>query len=295
MPFLAGFITPQDYGAAGNGTGDDLAAIQAAINAAATTGAVVLFPPGVYQTSNSVVLKTGATILGSHVTGWPGRFPTSLCSIRPSSSFAGECAISILGADITGSGTNEGNVTISGIDLDGSSLPAGSVSGIHAQGQAMSVSLDHVTIKQFTHNGIHSNVGSGTLAPHDWFMDTVVCFQNSSFGFSMSMTDGYMNNCIASTNGSDGFLMGPFGSMAMQGCQALFNTGHGLNISGGTQVGNLSVSSFVTDRNGHVGVHLGPSSGTGSPSIIFSGLTCNRDGKNGNAGGGGYAGLSING
>lgn len=295
MPFLAGFITPQDYGAAGNGVQDDTAFFQAAINAAAANGSILLVPPGVYSTSAALVVKTGASILGSHATGWPGRFPTSLCSIKPNSSFTGESAISILGANITGSGSNEGNISISGIDLDGSSLPAGSVSGIHAQGQAMSVVLDHMTIKNFTHNGIHSNVGSGTLAPHDWFMDTVVSFGNASYGFSMSMTDGYMNNCIASTNGADGYLMGPFGSMAMQGCQALFNGGHGLNISGGTQVGNLSISAFVTDRNHSDGVHLGTSSGIGSPPIIISGLTCNRDGKNNNTGGGGFAGLSANG
>jgi hypothetical protein len=289
-------LNVKDHGVLGDGTTDDFTAIQALINtAAAIAGTEVYFPPGVYRTSNQITLKTGVTLRGTHATAWPGRFTTSLCSIRPTNTFLGECAISILGADITLSGTNEGNCAIYSLDLDGSALPAGSVSGIHAQGEAMSVVLRDVTVKNFTHNGIHTNIGTGTKAPHDWFMDSVVSFNNAGFGFSMSMTDGYMNNCIASTNGGDGYLMGPFGSLAMQGCQALFNTGNGFTTVGGTQVGNLTISSFVTDRNGHDGVHLGSSAGSGSGPIIISGLTCNRDGKNGNAGGGGYAGLAING
>lgn len=286
-----------DKGAKGDGTTDDLLAIQSAINtAAAAGGGTVYFPYGVYRTSDSLVLKSGVTLLGSHYTGWPGRFQTSLCAIKPTSTFAGECAISILGADITGASGNEGNVQIVNIDLDGSALPAGSVSGIHAQGEVMSVTLDHVAIKQFTHNGVHTNVGTlpgAVRAPHDWFMDTVIVFQCAGFGFSMSMTDGYMRDCIASTNGGDGYLMGPFGSLAMEGCQALFNGGNGLSLSGGTQVGNLTVSSFLTDRNQHDGIHLGTSTGIGSPPLIFSGITLNRDGKNGNLGGGGYAGFSA--
>lgn len=285
-------VNVKNHGALGNGTADDLAAIQAVINSA-TTGTVVFFPPGIYRISDSIVLKSGVMLLGSHYTAWPGRFQTSLCAIKPTATFAGECAISILGADITGASGNEGNVHISRIDLDGSALPAGSVSGIHAQGEAMSVTLDHVAIKQFTHNGVHTNTGTGTKAPHDWFMDTVIAFQNAGFGFSMSMTDGYMRDCIASTNGGDGYLMGPFGSLAMEGCQALFNGGNGLTIGGGTQVGNLTVANFVTDRNHSDGIHLGPSSGAGSPPLIFSGITCNRDGKNSNAGGGGFAGFSA--
>src|SRR5260221_82576 len=117
-------INVKNHGATGNAVTDDLAAIQAVINNAAA-GSIVYFPPGVYRISNSIVLKTGISLLGSHYTAWPGRFPTGLCVIKPTSTFSGECAISILGSDITGSPNNEGNVQITGIDLDGGALPAG--------------------------------------------------------------------------------------------------------------------------------------------------------------------------
>jgi hypothetical protein len=284
------------YGALGDGTTDDTVAIQAAIDAAAAAGGgTVYFPYGVYRTSNALVLKTGVTLRGVHSTAWANRFTTALCSLKATASFAGECLISMLGSDITGSGHNEGNCRIFDLELDGSAMSTGSVSGIHAQGEVLDVMLQRVMVRNMTHNGIHTNVGTGTKAPHDWSFDSVVAYQNAQFGFSMSMTDGYVRNCVATTNGSDGWFLGPFGSLTMDSCQALWNTNHGLTIGGGSQVGNLTVNSFLTDRNGHDGIHLGPSSGSGSPPFVLTGITLNRDGRNSKAGGAGYAGLRIDG
>lgn len=284
------------FGAGGDGVTDVIRPLQAAVDmASAAGGGVVNLNPGIYRTSDVLTMKKNVWLRGPMGTSWPGRFPTPVCAIKPLSTFAGECAVSMLGADITGGSGNQGNMIISDLDLDGSALPAGSVSGLHAQGEVMGVTLMRMAVKQFTHNGLHTNIGSGTRAPHDWFVDTVVTFQNSGFGFSMSMTDGYFRDCIASTNGGDGWLMGPFGSMAYVGCQALFNGGNGLTIAGGSQVGNLVVTDFVTDRNNFDGIHIGPSAGAGSPVFQFSGITCNRDGKNSNGGGGSFAGFKANG
>ncbi|MET9909698.1 glycosyl hydrolase family 28-related protein [Streptomyces sp. NPDC006476] len=293
---LLDWINVKQKGAKGDGTTDDTAAIQACIDAAAAAGGgTVYLPYGTYRISNSLTLKSKVTLRGTHSTAWVNRFPTSLCAIKPTSGFAGECAISMLGADITGSSGNEGNCRILDIELDGSALAAGSVSGIHAQGEVLDVILTRVMIKQFTHNGIHTNVGTGTKAPHDWYLDTVVTYQNASYGFSMSMTDGYFRNCIATTNGGDGWLLGPFGSLTFDCCQALWNTQHGLNIAGGTQVGNVALVGFLTDRNGHDGIHLGTSSGSGSPPIVITSASLNRDGRNSGSGGSAYAGLRIDG
>jgi hypothetical protein len=284
------------YNAAGNGVSDDRAALQAAIDAAsAAGGGTVYLPKGVYRISDSLILKTGVTLQGAHSITWPNRFTTPFCSIRPMFTFAGECAISILGNDITGAVGVEGNVRIFDLDIDGSAVNGGSVSGIHAQGHVLDVVLARVSIKQFSHNGIHTNVGGGMQPPHDWFMDSVVSYNNAGYGFSMSMTDGYIRNSIAAANGQDGWLMGPFGSLTFDSCQALFNGRHGLNVAGGTNVGNLTITGFLTDRNNRDGIHLGTSTGTGSPPIVMSGITCNRDGRNGNSGGGGYAGFRVEG
>ncbi|MFF9525369.1 glycosyl hydrolase family 28-related protein [Streptomyces achromogenes] len=293
------WLNVKRLGAKGDNVTDDLAAIQGAIDTAyAAGGGTVYFPYGAYRISNSIVLKPGVTLKGGHSPFWPFRFPAPLCTIRPTSSFAGEAAISILGKDAPGAASstvNQGNVRVMDLELDGSAMSGNSVSGIHAQGEALDVALSRVTIKYFTHNGIHTNVGSGTLAPHDWQMDSVVAYNNAGYGFSMSMTDGYIRDCVASSNGLDGWLVGPFGSLVVTGAQALWNNGHGFNIAGGTQVGNLALIGPLTDRNGKDGIHLGASSGSGSPPIVITGAALNRDGKNGGAGGGGYAGLAISG
>ena len=65
MSFLAGFITPQDFGAGGTGTTDDTAALQAAINAAnAAGGAVVYVPEGTYNFT-SLAWRSFAYLLGA--------------------------------------------------------------------------------------------------------------------------------------------------------------------------------------------------------------------------------------
>ena len=72
MPFLAGFVTPQDYGAKGDGVTDDTAAIQAAINAVFTGGGGTLFfPPATYAVT-PVSSTSAALVLNNGTTGYNG-------------------------------------------------------------------------------------------------------------------------------------------------------------------------------------------------------------------------------
>ncbi|HZF01480.1 MAG TPA: glycosyl hydrolase family 28-related protein [Methylomirabilota bacterium] len=55
------------YGATGNGTNDDTAAIQSALNAAGTNGGgVVYLPPGAYHLTNTLDVPKGVELLGSY-------------------------------------------------------------------------------------------------------------------------------------------------------------------------------------------------------------------------------------
>jgi len=58
-----GWVNVKDYGATGDGTTDDYAAITAAINATAE-GATVYFPPGTYMTGTTILLKPYRTYKG---------------------------------------------------------------------------------------------------------------------------------------------------------------------------------------------------------------------------------------
>jgi parallel beta-helix repeat protein len=60
-------VNVRSYGATGDGTTDDRAAILAAIAAVATAGGTVYFPPGDYYTSSAITVSadTGITLLGA--------------------------------------------------------------------------------------------------------------------------------------------------------------------------------------------------------------------------------------
>jgi polygalacturonase len=58
-------INVLDYGAVGNGVTNDRAAVQAAINAAPSTGAVVYLPPGTYRLSGALILKSNLILAGA--------------------------------------------------------------------------------------------------------------------------------------------------------------------------------------------------------------------------------------
>ncbi|MGH8245049.1 MAG: glycosyl hydrolase family 28-related protein, partial [Gammaproteobacteria bacterium] len=62
-------LNVRDYGARGNGVQDDTRAIQAAINAAPATGAIIYFPAGTYISNNfQVTNKNGLTFEGDGFT-----------------------------------------------------------------------------------------------------------------------------------------------------------------------------------------------------------------------------------
>lgn len=59
------FLNIKDYGAIGDGSTDDTAAIQAAINALPASGGCVFVPPGTYSISSSLSLSEGAELCGT--------------------------------------------------------------------------------------------------------------------------------------------------------------------------------------------------------------------------------------
>jgi hypothetical protein len=61
-------LSVKDFGAVGDGTTDDTAAVQSAINAVPASGGTVLFPAGTYALSATITLKSRVTLLGDHAT-----------------------------------------------------------------------------------------------------------------------------------------------------------------------------------------------------------------------------------
>lgn len=58
-------VKGREWGAVGNGTGNDGAIINAAITAASATGFQVWMPPGTYRTTEPIIIKNGVTLRGA--------------------------------------------------------------------------------------------------------------------------------------------------------------------------------------------------------------------------------------
>ncbi|CAG8001976.1 unnamed protein product [Penicillium nalgiovense] len=139
------FRNVKDYGAKGDGSTDDTAAINKAISSgdrcgkgcdsSTTTPAIVYFPPGTYVVSKPIVQYYYTQIVGDAV---------ELPIIKASAKFAGMAVIDADPYEDDGSNwyTNQNNFfrAIRNLVIDLTSVPAGSGAGIHWQvGQATSL------------------------------------------------------------------------------------------------------------------------------------------------------------
>ncbi|QHW29730.1 carbohydrate-binding protein [Paenibacillus rhizovicinus] len=67
LPANAISVKSSPYNAVGNGVADDTAAIQSAVNAAASLGKNVYFPPGTYNQSDKITVPSGVSVYGAGI------------------------------------------------------------------------------------------------------------------------------------------------------------------------------------------------------------------------------------
>lgn len=198
MPYLAGFITPQDYGAAGNGVADDTAAIQAALNAA-LAGSAVYMPTGTYVTSSPLTIPSYVTLRGAVRQGMYGQ-NTQASLLKVSSGFSGTAAILIDGTSSAKSGQ-----AIESLSLSGISLVSGSTAGITVLNNAQNVTISDVTVAKFPGAGVAFQFTSGSTFPTGGVLTRVTSWQNTGYGFDLYLTDAQFDRCMAFQNHSHGW------------------------------------------------------------------------------------------
>lgn len=158
LPLNAG-----DYGATGDGSTDDTAALQAAIDAAEATaiagggrGCVVYIPEGVYKTTAPLTIQMDNVSLVGAGKGTPlgdnagtGNPVTGGTIIRPSSAFSGDWIIDVGEPSPTHALSG---VCLTDFAIDGASLP-GVTGGIRYQAQR--AAIRDVTVARQTGDGIY--------------------------------------------------------------------------------------------------------------------------------------------
>lgn len=118
-------VNVKDFGALGDGTANDTASIQAAINAS-PTGAVLYFPAGVYMISATLLLKSRRTYRG------PGTSTAGDAIIRqiPGTNLSAPLMAAEVWASATATGCDE-PITVRDLQIDGNrGANSGSTSGL---------------------------------------------------------------------------------------------------------------------------------------------------------------------
>jgi hypothetical protein len=290
------WLNVRDFGALGDNLTDDTAAIQAAL-AAAPMGGIVYLPAGAYRTSAPLTIPPAVTLQGTHTNLMTvPNLTDPPCYIKPLPSFEGNAVISLVDAATGGYSTISAEHRILNVMIDGSGVVAPGLDGIRAAGNIQNVGLRDVTVRRVSGAGVHTEFNAG-FHPYSWRCHRVMVDNCGWHGFAMQvMTDLTLIDCQAIGNGANGFEINNAANSHMIGCRAEWNVDNGYHLTGdwavGTGSGGMLLSGCSTDRNGQNGVLV---DAVGNPPLQIENLLTRRDGRANGAGGGGYAGLKVDG
>jgi len=263
-------VDVRDYGAKGNGTTDDTAAIQAAINALPATGGTVYFPAGTYLISSSLIVdKHNVSLIGL---GSFGEAQITIASTADPSY-----------ALIVGNTRNVDYALISGLTFIGKTSVSSTGGGILFR--SYTGSIKNVSVSYFGGIGIHITSYSGST--YQTYLEDVFLLQNgmnttatdnlvidasmsdceyhrviSAGDSSKSTTNNGFNNagtsqkfvdCHAFFCKSNGFLQSGGGQTQIIGGEYEANANDGIAILTGD---NNIVSNILANGNGNVDVAL---------------------------------------
>ncbi|MEV6419067.1 glycosyl hydrolase family 28-related protein [Streptomyces sp. NPDC051662] len=285
------------YGATGDGSTDDTAALQKALSGCAA-GGVVYLPRGVYRVSAPLDVPRGVTLMGSHsnlMVGPGMNEDDSPCYVQALPNFVGRALITIAGDDDGSHPAINAEQRLTNLMLDGSKFLAGTADGVYAWGNVQNVVLRDVCIRKMPGNGVATGPNEADEWPYSWRLHSVMVDNCHANGFAFERnTDLTMIDCQAIGVGSSGFQLTNCANSTLLACRAEWTGGYGFHLTGawGNWPGSGSgmMSACSTDRCGWDGVRI---DATGNGPFIISSLMTRRDGRNGGTGGGGYAGLAL--
>jgi hypothetical protein len=237
-----------DFGATGNGTTDDTAAIQAAINSLSSTGGKVHIPVGVYLISSPIELSTGSAsrsiILYGDGTGQVNNVTNS--------------------ATVISNSANTNCLVIRGLGGDGV--------------RDLSI-IDSFSGTRTTGNGIHVN-RAGTPNGNSTFEVSNVHVADHFNGFYMARPVlSLLSNCIARGNLNHGYFFdtdvsGSGTSVQFSSCWAQGSGVDGYNIDGSQYI---LFNNCAVDNSGRYGYHVDNSGGVNPNGVTFIG--CGAEGN----------------
>ncbi|MGB7264877.1 MAG: glycosyl hydrolase family 28-related protein [Terracidiphilus sp.] len=300
-----GFYNVSDYGARGDGSADDTAAIRSAIAAAQQNayGGVVYLPVGQYVvTAPLVVTKSDILILGSGplaTMGGAGYNDGNCTTIKPAAKWAqagaSQPACILFDAVTAGAGVNRCGVerlTILGSNLP----PERQMHGIATYGYVGAFSVTGCIVGSIANRSSSGITNTTTYAPTAQGNSIIRnLVQNvGGDGFDLASGDLTMEHCHAQVCGGNGIsITTKAGDTRLANCRSDLSGRNGfyINVPFGQYLGMVQLANCSTQRNMENGIMIAnTASGKISP-VYLTGCVFQGDGRSGS----GYAGIRLSG
>lgn len=278
-------VAAAPYGATGNGTSDDRAAIQAAIDACPRGGIVWLPTPsgGSYRVGNTLDLPPNITLRAQHgdTLVYSGADP-SPNSIKPLATFpANTPVLRARGKSLTGASVDHVGLRIENVTIDGTAAPNAGIQGVRLAGLVREVTCENVTVNRVTGTGFEVGDATGA-APQSLRFRGCVTHDVGGYGFAFSnCPDTTLVDCNAQGSVLVGFYLAGMPNSFLIGCRAEWSGQHGFYLTSGLWgtgqgSGGIDLVGCLTDRNNWDGVYI---NATGNAPIGLTGCVHRRDGR----------------
>jgi hypothetical protein len=295
------FVSVTSYGATGNGTTDDTAAINAAIAAALAAGTgIVWFPAGTYATTSVIDIPENVTLEGVHGDSIAyTTSPPSPCVIKPLATHTGTAILRMRGKTETSRTYDHVGARIRNLTLDGVNTPAGT-KGIQVAALVREARFEYVSVNNTKDTAFWFGAGAVATTTMPQSLRLIGCLANKSGNNGYTFTnvpDSTIVDCESLGATNSGFYFAGFMNGQVQNARSEWSGQQGILITSGywgtgQGSGGANFLGCTTDRSGFNGLYIDTTT-AGSAPLQFTNCTHRRDGRNGGTGGGGYAGIFI--
>jgi|SRR5579859_1081501 len=292
MPYLVGYVTPQDYGAVGDGVTDDTTAINNALAGVFAAGGGTLFIPiADYLVSGTLSVPPYVQVLGQVAISLNlGALPSNTPRFIASASWSPGSAtgvFSFLSKTPGGWGVTAQSSVMKNVYIDCSLNASTNLNGIFFQGPVYDTHLEDVYIASAPHNGVHavtqSESGITATFPYHQRWSRVTSNLAANTGFNLvNFTDSTFTNCLGFASVSNNYGLQNNSNCVFSVCRAEWSSnGRGFDITG--SAGSVVFDGCTTDQNFDEGIRIHAATGqsTNGGGIIINGGKLHLDGNGG--------------